>query len=461
MSANRDVVDIRNIERALATNNVPDFCRYVVRHFVERLDGRSRFAYLDPQPTGDLTDVPENHLWALFTNDFLLDQVRQIIFSALGLYFVVDATRMTEFQIRLSRIEPEDNIEHGLGEKTRRYMSNAAPVAAFGDGIQAFIGIIAAVIAGQHKIILVDEPEAFLHPPMARQLGRILCQIARSRDASLIVATHSPDFVIGCLDAETALAIVRLEYLHGQAKAYGLNADDLSKMISDPLMRSSEIISGLFHNSAVVCEADSDRVYYDYINSRMQESDTGLENALFLNAQGLHTVGKLVRPLRNSGLPAAAICDFDALLPSSNALGMLMKACGVPNEVKQHILAERDEMHTASALLPITAQDKLGGHEFDQDGSYSKHTDRVRLPNLLANLAEYGLFIVPSGGLESWNMEAGIKGHGSSWVTDLFNRMAGEEAIRALVDTDKGPQKFLNSIREWVDNPVRLGMESV
>jgi AAA15 family ATPase/GTPase len=39
------------------------------------------------------------------------------------------------------------------------------------DGVKAFIGILSELIAGDPKVILVDEPEAFLHPSLATTLG--------------------------------------------------------------------------------------------------------------------------------------------------------------------------------------------------------------------------------------------------------------------------------------------------
>jgi predicted ATP-dependent endonuclease of OLD family len=40
------------------------------------------------------------------------------------------------------------------------------------DGVRAFTGIITEVIAGDPNILLIDEPEAFLHPSLAYKLGK-------------------------------------------------------------------------------------------------------------------------------------------------------------------------------------------------------------------------------------------------------------------------------------------------
>ena len=49
------------------------------------------------------------------------------------------------------------------------------------------------------SILLLDEPEAFLHPPQARLLGEIIAAERPSR-AQLVVATHSPDVLHGLMN---------------------------------------------------------------------------------------------------------------------------------------------------------------------------------------------------------------------------------------------------------------------
>jgi AAA domain, putative AbiEii toxin, Type IV TA system len=79
-----------------------------------------------------------------------------------------------------------------------------------GDGIRSFMGLMLALMTAQYPIILVDEPEAFLHPPQARQLGRKIAAEATDR-AQVILATHSTDVLIGLLDDPAAsLTVVRM-----------------------------------------------------------------------------------------------------------------------------------------------------------------------------------------------------------------------------------------------------------
>ena len=48
---------------------------------------------------------------------------------------------------------------------------------AQGDGLRSALGIISALVSIKKPIVLLDEPEAFLHPPQAMQLGAIISNL--------------------------------------------------------------------------------------------------------------------------------------------------------------------------------------------------------------------------------------------------------------------------------------------
>ena len=108
----------------------------------------------------------------------------------------------------MSATEPTEEQETSISEEARRFMSSAPAITSLGDGIQAYAGLLSASIALPQRIIIVDEPEAFLHPPLARRLGRELALISRERSGSLVVATHSSEFLLGCLESGVETTIV-------------------------------------------------------------------------------------------------------------------------------------------------------------------------------------------------------------------------------------------------------------
>jgi hypothetical protein len=101
-------------------------------------------------------------------------------------------------------------------------------------------------------------------------------------------------------------------------------------MMRNPLLRSTGLLSALFHESVVVSESDADRSFYQEVNERLNLFEgSGSNSCLFLNAQNKQTIGRLVSPLRKLGIPAAAIVDLD-IIKKSNEFKEICKACNVP-----------------------------------------------------------------------------------------------------------------------------------
>jgi hypothetical protein len=276
-----------------------------VKLFTLRLDGRTRFDLVDPKETGPLESPPRNHLWALFVSDGSREKVRKFTEEAFGRHFVIDPTGMTQFRARLSARKPTNKAEEqALDETARTFHKEAVLISELGDGVRTSVGLVSAVMSVPHRILLIDEPEAFLHPTLARRVGTVLAQTARDRDASLIVATHSAEFLMGCILATPELRIIRLTYTANTPTARSIEPTEISGLMNDPLLRSANALRALFHWAVIVTEADADRAFYEEINYRLQQGARGISDSLFMNAQNWQTVPRIVGPpeqARHSG----------------------------------------------------------------------------------------------------------------------------------------------------------------
>jgi hypothetical protein len=125
------------------------------------------------------------------------------------------------------------------------------------------------------------------------------------RGASVVAATHSSDFLMGCIAAQQSVNIVRLGFRDGNATARALPARDLQRIARDPLLRSTRVLIALFHQSGIVCDGESDRAFYDEINERLrieaENSDSPrihAKDCLFLHAHSKQSVPRLLGTLR-------------------------------------------------------------------------------------------------------------------------------------------------------------------
>jgi hypothetical protein len=425
-------------------------CRDLLGLFTLRLDGQTRLALTQMQPAGDLESHPTNHLGALFRDDEARARIREITADAFGLYFVIDPTEGTHFRVRMAERAPMDeDEEQSVSDRSRAFHGRAEDIDHMSDGIRAFTGLTAAVLSADYRIMLVDEPEAFLHPPLIRKLGKRLTQLAAERGANLLAATHSPDFVMGCITSGQAINIVRLTYRKGIPGARLLAADKLETMMRDPLLRSTGVLGALFHEGAVVCEADADRVFYAEVNERLLAHRAGgADGVVFLNAQNKQTVRRIIRPLREMGLPAAAILDLD-LLKGREDFRDLLRSAFVPEVFWEPWEDQRRRLHQQmnNADYKAGGLQRLGGEV------------RALADTLLAGLGEYGVFLVPNGELECWLPELEVGGHGPEWLTQVFSKMGTDPSDPGYKKpTQGGVWRFIQRVAVWVAEPRRKGM---
>jgi hypothetical protein len=299
------------------TNVQPQqFCQWYLAFNTLILDGRSRINLIELQAAGDLQQPPQTSFQVLFRDDAKRKEVRRIIHDAFGTYFVIDPTSLGQLRLRLSACPPTTDMEErGIHDEAVKFHAKAFPVEQASDGVKAFTGIITEIIAGDPAIVLIDEPEAFLHPSLSSKLGKEIASSSLGSEKRLFVSTHSPNFVMGCIQSGAPVNIVRLTYRREIATARILSNTDILHLMRNPLLRSTGVLGGLFYEFVVVTESDTDRAFYQEINERLlrYKPELGIPNCLFLNAQNKQTVQIIIKPLRELGIPSVGIVDVDIL----------------------------------------------------------------------------------------------------------------------------------------------------
>lgn len=436
-------------QRENIRHNLNGISQTLIANSTVRLDGHTRLNLLHPTQATDLQQIPVGILGALFRNVSALERLRQFTREAFGLYFTIDPTGMQQFRAKMSSVLPQGQ-ERLLSNDSIEFFRQATAIDDFSDGVKAFTGLLAAVLCSQYLIVLIDEPEAFLHPPLVKRLGRRLTEIASERGGSVLASTHSADFVMGSIQAGKSVNLVRLTYKQGVATARLLASSKVEEMMRNPFLRSSGVLSALFHEGAVVCEADTDRAFYQEVNERLNAFDKeGVANGVFLNSNGKDTLRFIVQPLREMGIPAAAIVDLDVIKPGT--LKPLLQAAFVPPSLADTLNGLKDRIYAAfqgASLEPkkvgITALDRA-----DQEAARA----------LINYLSEYGIFVVPSGEVEKWLPEANLSAHGPRWLNQVFTWMGADPRATDYVKPQEGDVwEFMGGIARWITNPERKGI---
>lgn len=438
------IIHVKDMEENIMNKNRGYLTSSIIRWYTIRLDGRTRLSLTDNQPAASLQDAPANHLVALLRDDAKRKKMRNLTKEALGLYFTVDPTGVPDFAIRLSRRPPrDDREERGLDDASVRFHSEAQPISEFSDGVNAFVGLAAAVTSLDHRIMMIDEPEAFLHPTLARLLARNLAEMAQERGATLLASTHSSSFLLGAIDSRADVTLIRLTYDGEMATTRMLESGQVSHMARSPLLRAARVLDALFSRAAVVVEGDTDRVFYEAVNASMG-GGKGIDQCLFINAQGKQSLYKIAGPLRRMGIPTAVVADFDIVNLHGDEWGNLLDSVGVPGAASLY--------STCTDIVGELAWLKTGGGDpIHRRGLGVLDENRASASDLIRRLKERGLFIVEGGTVETWLPDLPR----ANWIEgalDLLDMYPQSEKL-------DGARTFLGGMRDWIDaaEPARDG----
>lgn len=429
------------------------YAGFYAKHLVRRLEGGTRLTLVNAHNLGDLTH-PSGLLTHLLVDDPRRALVRERIYSQLGLYLALDIMRTPQIQVRLSPESPPN--ERTFEESTRAYMKRALPISAFSDGVQAFCGMMIHIHVGSSKVIVIDEPEAFLAPPLAHALGKELATGAMTENKQVFAATHSSDFLMGAITAGAKVNIIRLTYDGvGSGTARLLPAADLTKLMNDPMLRSANVLSSLFYRGAVVGEADADRAFYQECNERMLSAGAprALKDVLFLNANGKDVVPMIIEPLRRLGIPAASIVDLDVVKKGGLVWTRHMQACGVPGPDHQPFGTRR-----ANAVTALDAADQNWKRNGGIEVLSGNNKDAAEA--LVDELERYGMFILRRGEIEAWLSSLSVSRSKQTWLREIFLKMGSDpEDPDYVKPAASDVWEFLGRVATWIADPNRRGMQ--
>lgn len=429
---------------------------------------------------------PENALFALYESyDVLNDaaeRIRKYVQDTFQVDLYFDYTDLSSICFRVG-----DCFDHVSKDSREAFQQvKDYPILDHqGDGLRSFVGILVGILAVNKPIILLDEPEAFLHPPQALQLGKIIASLL-TQDQQLFVATHSADFLRGFLSETSNANIIHLDRCNNDDLISNiLDKEILNKVITDPLLSSSRVLEGMFYKGVVVTEADADAVFYQRLFQKIGASD----EIHFVQAHNKQTLKNLVSPYHSLGIKVVLIADTDVIrtevefkailnsLTTENVINSILDNRKVllssltpktdsellSSAVKEtEALLEKLKTNQSDATSDSVSLDTLKRElkkirnnadsllSIKKDGRNSSELDEEALEqfnSLCEECSTIGLFIVPIGELESWLEDYGVtrSTNKKKWIVSAL------DTIRTLEeDGEKEVWKFLRQIQDYL-----------
>ncbi|NEG89958.1 ATP-dependent nuclease [Bifidobacterium aerophilum] len=360
----------------------------------------------------------------------------------------------------------DENFSHIINqarfnENDVQYICSKPLLDEQGDGLKSFVSTFLSINTDEKDILLLDEPEAFLHPPLARQMGEMIGQACETKDISIYIATHSVEILKGILSKCHDVNIIRLDQKENKFNVKIIPQETLNSVILNPLLRSSKVLEGLFCEKVIVTESDADEIIYqELIEKKSPES-----GIYFTHSQNKQTSIHITDFYRKVGVHCLIISDFDFIRDTKDVAKFLSECSKIKENDKQQILSEIDKIHDIIKQKFSNSQN-IDTQEFDslemestkewkayknmlyhQQGLRAfSGNDEKTLQNILEILQKLGLFIVPSGELETILESFGIEytSNKQNWIINALQRI--NEIDKDNIEKSDELNNFLDSI---------------
>ena len=378
--------------------------------------------------------------------------LNDIVFSCFGKKIDISEGTWQNAVYKLYKFGTKDEIDKSVSADTREarcLLESLENLNDQGDGIRSAVAILASLITTTHSLYLIDEPETFLHPPQARILGRNIVDLSQNKQC--FISTHNIDLLRGMLEKNYArIKIIKINRTDNVNEFYVLDNDSIKVVSDDKNLKYSNILNGLFYNTVVLCENESDCKFYSALLEKI-DSDC-YQNTLFCAVGGKDQF-KIIIPLLNKlKINFLVIADLD-LINNRDKLKDLINSIET-NKYNQISSIHNDFLNLFESKTDdqVKKQSEIKEEilSFITDTPYMSDETASKIRQVLKNISHLKLlkncgksclpagecvqkynqiinflnksniFVVECGEIERFITE--IDGHGSLWVEEVFKK---------------------------------------
>ena len=445
------------------TNHVQFWDREFLQHglldgFVKNVDARNRLSICDQQTSISPEEQKSRPQHILYDDEALMKDVSGLFRKAFGKDLMFDYRGGSRLPIHVGELSEVEGLVDRVGDAYVQTIRKNPLLDRQGDGMKSYAGILFEAVVTDFDITLIDEPEAFLHPPQMRRLGETLSSKVKGQ---LIVATHSSDILRGFLEGTRGnIRILRIRRDGSVNVVSEATPEAIKELWEKPDLRYSNALEGIFHEQTIFCEDDSDcRLFNSIADHIASTSDSPWPDTAYVPAGGKHGIPKIASVLRDIGVPVKAVFDID-FLSEKDLVGSAVLAFGgswadiepiwsrVDSAVRGGIKPKTIPQIKVEivSIIGTAKDDELPKGDIIESLKQGKAWYQVKkygtrgIPNgdaqkdyaeLVALLEAIGIFLVPVGEIENFCPDIGS--HGPKFVTRLLSTVSlNDDRLREL-----------------------------
>ena len=442
-----------HFESVFKRNNSQEFLNLFGSLFFQYLGTEERLTVCKTQRNHGMDSNSTNYLSSIQYQSELLDKLRLKTMELFKKDIYLDNKTLgdrlvfrvgDDFNYIRSQTEPnESDVRKLFAEKK---------LDDQGDGLKSFVSTFLSLFLGKRDVLLIDEPEAFLHPPLARQLGEMIGE-SHKKGQIIFVATHSVEVLKGILSKNQNVNVIRITQPIPFSNSFKIvNKKLLDSILQNPLLRVSRVLEGIFCDKVVLTEAEADELVYQELIEKIYPA-SGLYFAHGQNKQTLATIAELYQKI---GIPYEIITDFD-VLRKSDEFNRFLSLMDIPSKERQKMIQYannlRELVNNSVEVSGLNEEEakriqksrrdevyhKLGINFFDE--SIQKH-----LLTAIERFRENHLHILKTGELETLLVDYGVPYQDKNkWIVAAINKIA--EIQKEDIPSDSYLFKFLSSVK--------------
>lgn len=158
--------------------------------------------------------------------------------------------------IEISNIQFDPNKDQYLFVEYKKG-NNAFDISNAGAGMQQIIQMLTHLYLNDPDIVLIDEPDAHLHPELQSKIGLLLKKFSEEKHAQLFIATHSPEIIDSFDNKEVFL----IDASRPRITAIGKDNDFVDRLFNDGILTSSSLTNLAIRPNCFVFEDEKSRYF--------------------------------------------------------------------------------------------------------------------------------------------------------------------------------------------------------
>ncbi len=442
--------EIRNIlyrpvitARSIWSSSLAEFMP--LRLFYLSPDDRHRT--IEPSPARAPMQAPESLLQELqYADEQTHSELDAAICDAFdGLHLLLDDTQRIHLSLRTSMTLPD---QAGDAIEAVRQFEAMTALEDQGDGVKSFASVVLSMLLGQGRVILLDHPDAFLHPQQARQLGEWIATNAAKLSCQVFVSTRDPAFIAGLHQGKNDIGLVTLARTDASTSFRSISAEASQRLVQFPLLANQQAINALFCESAVVIPENDDQVIYEMV----ARQELGATRVRFYHAHGGANVTFVAQALRQAHVPVCVVTELDVFQDADAFCELVEAVTGAAplppwlatrERLASHLEGWYDEEKLSKSTDELESfldqlKDGVEAEEAaklqtERDEHFIKwqhfkrarlgelpHDLRIWVEELIDELKRKGIFISTQGRLQQWIAGDASPSERANWFTNAI-----------------------------------------